>query len=53
MRDNDVTVGALITSKVASIGEHINVRRFERFVLGEGLEKRVHDIAAEVAALQK
>lgn len=53
VRDNDVTVGALITSKIASIGENINVRRFERFVLGEGLEKRVHDIAAEVAALQK
>lgn len=53
VRDSDMTVGALITSKVASIGENINVRRFERFVLGEGLEKRVHDIAAEVAALQK
>lgn len=53
VRDNDVTVGALITSKIASIGENINVRRFERFVLGEGLEKRVHDLAAEVAALQK
>ena len=53
VRDADVTVGELITSKVASIGENISVRRFERFVLGEGLEKRVHDIAAEVAALQK
>lgn len=53
VRDTDITVGALITSKIASIGENINVRRFQRFVLGEGLEKRVHDIAAEVAALQK
>lgn len=53
VRDPDITVGALITSKIASIGENISVRRFERFVLGEGLEKRVHDIAAEVAALQK
>ncbi len=53
VRDADVTVGELITSKIASIGENISVRRFERFVLGEGLEKRVHDIAAEVAALQK
>lgn len=53
VRDNDVTVGELITGKIASIGENINVRRFERFVLGEGLEKRVHDLAAEVAALQK
>jgi elongation factor Ts len=53
VRDTDITVGALITSKIASIGENINVRRFARFVLGEGLEKRVHDIAAEVAALQK
>lgn len=53
VRDNDITVGELIQNKIASIGENINVRRFSRFVLGEGLEKRVNDIAAEVAALTK
>lgn len=53
VRDTDMTVQELITSKIAATGENISVRRFERFVLGEGLEKRVHDLAAEVAALQK
>ena len=37
VRDADVTVGELITSKIASIGENISVRRFERFVLGLSL----------------
>ncbi len=53
VRDTDVTVKELIQQKIASIGEQISVRRFERFVLGEGLEKKVHDIAADVAALTK
>lgn len=51
VRDTDVTIRELIQQKISSIGENISVRRFERFVLGEGLEKRVHDIAADVAAL--
>jgi len=53
VRDPEITVASLIKSQIASIGENISVRRFERFVLGEGMEKRVHDIAAEVAALKK
>ncbi len=53
VRDPDVTVASLIQSKVATIGEKISVRRFVRFALGEGMEKRVHDIAADVAALTK
>jgi elongation factor Ts len=32
------------------LGENIRVRRFVRFVLGEGLEKKQEDFAAEVAA---
>jgi elongation factor Ts len=34
---------------VAKIGENISVRRFERFEVGEGLEKRSDDLAEEVA----
>jgi elongation factor Ts len=37
-------------SAVASIGENISVRRFVRYELGAGLEKKVEDFAAEVAA---
>ncbi len=43
-------VGQLITEKDAKIGEHIQVRRFVRFTLGEGIEKRQDDFAAEVMA---
>ncbi len=35
---------------IAKTGENISVRRFVRYQLGEGLEKRVDDFAAEVAA---
>ena len=44
------TVGDLITAKIAKIGENVQVRRFARFKLGEGIEKKVSDFAAEVAA---
>jgi elongation factor Ts len=40
----------VVTEAVAVIGENIQVRRFARFVLGEGLEKKTTDFAAEVAA---
>lgn len=53
VRDPDVTVSNLIQSKIATIGEKISVRRFVRFALGEGMEKRVNDLAADIAALTK
>ena len=36
-RDEERTVGELITEKIATIGEHIRVRRFVRYALGEEL----------------
>jgi elongation factor Ts len=45
-----VTVSQLIAEKVGKIGENIQVRRFVRFKLGEGIEKRQDDFAAEVMA---
>jgi elongation factor Ts len=50
VKNPDVTVGQLITEKVARIGENMQVRRFARFRLGEGIEKRKDDFAAEVVA---
>ena len=50
IKDPDKTVGDLINEKVAKIGENIQVRRFSRFKLGEGIEKKGGDFAAEVAA---
>lgn len=48
--DDKLTIEDILTERVARIGEKITVRRFARFVLGEGLEKRSNDFAAEVAA---
>jgi elongation factor Ts len=50
VKNPDQTVAQLIAEKVAKIGENIQVRRFARFKLGEGIEKRQDDFAAEVAA---
>lgn len=50
IRDQGITIEELITQQVATIGENIQVRRFARFVLGEGIEKEETDFAAEVAA---
>ena len=50
VKNPDLTVAQLIAEKVGKIGENIQVRRFSRFKLGEGIEKRQDDFAAEVAA---
>lgn len=50
IKDDTKTVDAVIKAQVATIGENIRIRRFVRFVLGEGLEKKSTDFAAEVAA---
>ncbi|MBR3305172.1 MAG: translation elongation factor Ts [Christensenellaceae bacterium] len=49
VKNPDQTVGDLVKEKVAKIGENIQVRRFVRWEMGEGLTKRVNDLAAEVA----
>lgn len=50
IRDQNITVEELVKQHVAQLGENIQVRRFVRFVLGEGIEKEETDFAAEVAA---
>lgn len=50
IKDPDQTIQTLINAKIAQIGENISVRRFVRYELGEGIEKRVDDFAAEVMA---
>jgi elongation factor Ts len=50
VKDPDKTIQQLLAEKIAKIGENIRVRRFSRFRLGEGIEKRADDFAAEVAA---
>src|SRR5262249_55607422 len=49
VKDDKKKVGEMITERAAKIGEKVSVRRFARFVLGEGIEKKADDFAAEVA----
>jgi elongation factor Ts len=50
VRDPDRTVRDVVTAAIAKLGENIRVRRFVRYELGEGIEKRRDDFAAEVKA---
>ncbi len=50
VKDMDKTIGQLIIEATAKIGEKISVRRFTRYEMGEGLEKRSNDFEAEVMA---
>jgi len=50
IKDGDKTVTDVINESIAKIGENINVRRFVRYGLGEGIEKRQDDFVAEVMA---
>ena len=45
------TVGELVTEKVSKTGERIAVRRFTRYKMGEGLERRNDDFGGEVASM--
>ena len=49
IKDPDKTIETLLKEKIAKIGENIKIRRFVRFEVGEGLEKREENFADEVA----
>jgi elongation factor Ts len=51
VKDPAKTVGELVTEKVAKTGEKITIRRFTRYKMGEGLDKREDDFGGEVASL--
>ena len=53
IKDDKKKIHELITENVAKIGENISVRRFVRYEVGEGLEKKKEDLAAEVAKTLK
>jgi len=52
IKDTDKSVKDILTEKIATIGENINIRRFVRYERGEGLEKRKDDFAEEVMKQQ-
>lgn len=51
VKDPSKTIGELVTEKIASIKENISIRRYARFKMGEGIEKKQDDFAAEVASM--
>jgi elongation factor Ts len=50
IKDQNITVEELVKQSIADLGENIQIRRFSRFVLGEGIEKSQVSFADEVAA---
>ncbi|MGG1551170.1 MULTISPECIES: translation elongation factor Ts [Paenibacillus] len=53
VKDPDKTIEQLLNEKIATIGENISIRRFVRFALGEGLEKKQENFAEEVMSQVK
>lgn len=51
IKNPDISVQDLINELTIKVGEKIDVRRFVKFNLGEGIEKRVDDFASEVAKM--
>ena len=50
IKDQSITVEELIKQSISKLGENIQIRRFQRYVLGEGIEKKEANLAEEVAA---
>jgi elongation factor Ts len=49
VRDPQLTVDKLLAAEAKQSGAALSVRRFVRYQLGEGIEKRTSNLAAEVA----
>ncbi len=49
VKDPDKTVQQLVNEQISTIGENVKIRRFARFQMGEGLEKKEENFAEEVA----
>ena len=50
VKDPSKTINQLVVEATATIGEKISVRRFVRFEMGEGLQKKSENLADDVAA---
>jgi len=50
IRNDKILMKDLVKQTVATLGENIQVQRFTRFNLGEGIEKQSIDFSTEVAA---
>ena len=50
VKNPDLTVEGYLKETIAKIGENLVIRRFVRYELGEGIEKKEENFAEEVAA---
>lgn len=48
VKDPDKTISQVLNEQIAKIGEKISIRRFVRYEMGEGLQKRQDNFAEEV-----
>ncbi|WP_281887580.1 translation elongation factor Ts [Paenibacillus sp. YYML68] len=53
IKDPDKSVEEVLKEKIATIGENLSIRRFVRYELGEGLEKKQENFAEEVMSQVK
>ncbi len=53
VKDSDKSVQDVITETIAKLGENISVRRFTRYQMGEGIEKKQDDFVGEVMSQVK
>ena len=49
VKDTDLSIEEYVKQMITKTGENISIRRYTRYVMGEGLEKRSCDLAQEVA----
>ncbi len=50
VKDTDLSISELVTRGIAAIGENLMIRRFTRYELGEGIEKKAENFAEEIQA---
>lgn len=50
VKDTSMTISALLNEAVGAIGEKIAIRRFVRYEMGEGLQKKEENLADEISA---
>ena len=53
VKNPDITVNDLVNEATLASGEKISVRRFTRYECGEGLERKVSDLQAEIDEMTK
>ena len=53
VKDPSLTIEKVVAAASKEMGKELSIKRFTRFEMGEGLEKKSNDFAAEVEAQMK